>query len=338
MPRIKGLSYQRKKHSKPTLPPNPRPRARQRVENGSCAVEATDVESEEEEEIVPEVSVVFDEVLNDEIRRCAIAHAFVETFKAPPESKWNGRGGTIANIAEVCKIKTGSRGIIRRVLDDVMKCRLDSVQYDPSRKPETGRSTRVIKAGLQENRHTDSRTYYEMWIIPVQGLNSGTVYANRPPGNSPELMPLDSSLNQDVHNAVNQHVIWTHHLKPSDPGFETKFSHATPKQQTSAYLRLLEPSHGPEAGTPLGSRICQDIGKFIPALEAIRDARGVTVPGLGTRNGHRTAANQEGDQRGGRMVKGAPQSAQWVHPDAAVAKRSLARASLDRYQNLQVGA
>ena len=122
-------------------------------------------------------------------------------------------------------------------------------------------------AWMKENRHTDGRTYYEMWIIPVQGLKSGTVYANRLPGNSPELMPLDSSLNQDIHNAVNQHVIWTHHLNPGDPGFETKFSHATPKQQTSAFLRLLEPGHGPEAGTPLFSRICQDIGKFIPALE-----------------------------------------------------------------------
>jgi hypothetical protein len=87
-----------------------------------------------------------------------------------------------------------------------MKCRLDSVQYDPSRKPETGRSTRVIKAGSQE----------EQMIADFMESGLGL--------NSPELMPLDSSLNQDVHNAVNQHVIWTHHLKPGDPGFEKKFS------------------------------------------------------------------------------------------------------------------
>jgi len=104
-------------------------------------------------------------------------------------------------------------------------------------------------------------------------------------------------------------------------------------RRSSADLRLLDQSNGPEAGTPLGSRICQDIGKFIPALEAIRDARGVTVPGLGTRNGHRTSANPVGDQRGGKREKGASQSSQWVHPDAAAAKRSLARASIDRYQN-----
>jgi hypothetical protein len=89
MPRVKGLTYHRKKYRNPSLPPDPRPKARQRVENGSRATEAINGESEEDE-IVPEISAAFDEVLNDEIRRSAIAHAFVETFEAPPESKWNG--------------------------------------------------------------------------------------------------------------------------------------------------------------------------------------------------------------------------------------------------------
>jgi hypothetical protein len=88
MPRNRGTCRKEKQHSNPTLPLNPRPRARQRVENGSRATAAIDAESEEEE-VVPEVSAIFDEVLSDEIRRAATAHAFVETFEAPPESEWN---------------------------------------------------------------------------------------------------------------------------------------------------------------------------------------------------------------------------------------------------------
>ena len=35
----------------------------------------------------------------------------------------------------------------------------------------------------------DGVTYCDVWIKPMEGLNAGTVYAGRPPGNVPELMP-----------------------------------------------------------------------------------------------------------------------------------------------------
>ena len=185
---------------------------------------------------------------------------------------------------------------------------------------------------MKDNRHTDGRTYYEMWLKPLHGLNAGTDFADRPPGNSPELMPLDASLNNDVHTCVDMHVAFTHHLKPGDLGYEKRFSRHTPAEQTSAYLRLLDPDLGLEAGTPLGHRVCQDIGKFIPALKAIRDHRGVTVPDLGTRKGHRALAAQGKAQRGGKREKGAPSGDIWVHPDAAQARLGLNAASLERHK------
>ena len=36
--------------------------------------------------------------------------------------------------------------------------------------------------------------YKERWLRPLEGLNKGTDYENRPIGDSPEMMPLDTSL------------------------------------------------------------------------------------------------------------------------------------------------
>ena len=127
-------------------------------------------------------------------------------------------------------------------------------------------------------------------------------------------------------------------LTLGDLGYEKKFSRHTPAEQTSAYLRLLDPDLGLEAGTPLGHRVCQDIGKFIPALKAIRDHRGVTVPDLGTRKGHRALAAQGKAQRGGKREKGAPSGDIWVHPDAAQARLGLNAASLERHKNPRLEA
>eukprot|EP00957_Ditylum_brightwellii_P019389 1462687-Ditylum_brightwellii.AAC.1 len=43
------------------------------------------------------------------------------------------------------------------------------------------------------------------WILPEQGLNRGTWYENRVPGNAPEFNALDSNPNCDIHSAVLEH-------------------------------------------------------------------------------------------------------------------------------------
>jgi hypothetical protein len=80
--------------------------------------------------------------------------------------------------------------------------------------------------------------YINHWILPSSGVNSGTIYAKHPPGDSPEFMPLDTSLFGDAHACVNRHVMITEALSESDVN---KFSLATPRRVASAYLRILNP-------------------------------------------------------------------------------------------------
>jgi len=44
--------------------------------------------------------------------------------------------------------------------------------------------------------------YLDMWMLPTQGCNLGLPYADRPVGDSPEMMPLDYSLFEDLHAGV----------------------------------------------------------------------------------------------------------------------------------------
>jgi len=42
------------------------------------------------------------------------------------------------------------------------------------------------------------KDYLKQWVLPLFGLNTRTVYASHPMDDSPELMPLNCSLFQDV--------------------------------------------------------------------------------------------------------------------------------------------
>ena len=63
----------------------------------------------------------------------------------------------------------------------------------------------------------DKEGILKHWLLPKEGLNKGTVYENRPIGNSPELMPLDCSCNRYLHDCVNRHVIYTSQLDKNGP-------------------------------------------------------------------------------------------------------------------------
>ena len=64
------------------------------------------------------------------------------------------------------------------------------------------------------------------WLVPSLGCNKGTKYEGRPVGNSPEFMPLNNSLNQDIKLAHDFHCALTSCLEITDP---RKFSNSTPK-------------------------------------------------------------------------------------------------------------
>jgi hypothetical protein len=128
-----------------------------------------------------------------------------------------------------------------------------------------------------------------------------------------EMMPLDCSLNQDIHMAVSRHVIVTTDLADDDP---KKFSTSTPKRGTSAYLRIWDPVSGT---APSSTRIIQDCGKVLSAMQAIYAARGAKVDGLGDRKGKRDGGAGATDRRGGyhpRNVEKDKLSTFQLHEDA----------------------
>ena len=51
-------------------------------------------------------------------------------------------------------------------------------------------------------------------------------YEGKPVRNSPEFMPLDTHLNQDLHSSHDYHSTVTQHLEEDDP---RKFDGSTPK-------------------------------------------------------------------------------------------------------------
>eukprot|EP01046_Picozoa_sp_COSAG06_P074256 COSAG06_NODE_22618_length_717_cov_64.399676_1_plen_191_part_10 len=181
----------------------------------------------------------------------------------------------------------------------------------------------------------EEKGYLKRWVLPKAGLNEGSAYyRNRPVGDSPELMPLDCSLNKDVDDAVARMVAITsiYHDKYGDDDLRV-FSRATLPAQLSAYKRVWDPSfcQSRTAGAATAVRIEQDFARcFGEHLKKIREAQGCIVPGLGSRNGQRVvaAADQRQENRGGHQVKkGWDGTTRWIHPDAQPAWDERMRAA-----------
>lgn len=144
---------------------------------------------------------------------------------------------------------------------------------------------------MKNNKYGD-RTYYSMWIKPELGCNDVVEredgkpvrsYSKRPVGNSPELMCLDNSLNQDIHENVRRNVSATSFLPDDD---ERKFSLTTPSHIVRAYRRVHCPTTS-HSTIPSSNRIIQDIRKVLFALRCIVEVEGNVVRGLASREGHR---------------------------------------------------
>jgi hypothetical protein len=145
------------------------------------------------------------------------------------------------------------------------------------------------------------------WLLPLEGLQAGTKYQNSIPGDSPELMPLDETLNMDIHSSARYHVAITAHLAKNDP---KKFTFSTPKEVSNSYLRLIDDVTG---NVPSLHRIVQDCDKWERSLEKIRQAGGKIVECFG-RNDHRRRHN--GKREGFREKKKQGPTI-WVHSDAS---------------------
>ena len=128
-----------------------------------------------------------------------------------------------------------------------------------------------------------SKDFYKRWLLPPQGMQAGElkVYDARPTGDSPEMMPWDATLNNNLKLAVKRHVALTK-LLPKDE--KRKFNLSTPAKGTSAFLRLVHPDSGT---VPSSCRIVEDIQKVVVSMIAIYDAQGIIVDFDGVRSGKR---------------------------------------------------
>ena len=105
-------------------------------------------------------------------------------------------------------------------------------------------------------KYMQKQGYLDHLILPHNVCNQGTPYADRMVGMRPEVMPLDSHLNQDLHECVDRHVNLTQHLPDNHPN---KFSKRTPKHLNKAYKRIWDPDLGSDAGAPVHKWIRKDI-------------------------------------------------------------------------------
>ena len=81
------------------------------------------------------------------------------------------------------------------------------------------------------------KNYLKHWILPLGTLNEKTRFTNLPVGNSPEFMPLDTSLNKDVDDCVKRHIAITLDLQKDDI---QKSTITTPQLGASTYRQAWE--------------------------------------------------------------------------------------------------
>jgi hypothetical protein len=181
--------------------------------------------------------------------------------------------------------------------------------------------------------------YFKHWVLPELGLNKGTPYAGRPVGNSPEMMPLDCSLNQDVHVGVERHIRLTIRLPEDDP---MKFSMSTPSRGFSAYNRVwncprTQDRNGElvDGGIPSAKRIKRDINKVVESMATIFENDRRMVDGLGNRPGERNNGHSRGKNGGKRTKRTTYDIGAWRHADAENAFNKVKDNAKDRVKSKQ---
>ena len=173
-----------------------------------------------------------------------------------------------------------------------------------------------------------SKGYYKHWILAKNNLyaqdSNGLQkkYGDNPIGNSPEFMPWDSHLNQDLHSAHDQHVALTRHLPEDDP---LKFSGSTPSRMASFYHHLIQIC-------PSSKRIQQDCYRVLDAFEVVREARGCIVSKFGKRSGKRGFSGSN-CSRGGKRMKKPYEPSQYLHPSVTSVSQAMIGKSISLFDN-----
>jgi hypothetical protein len=125
----------------------------------------------------------------------------------------------------------------------------------------------------------ENKLVYSRCINPLNCLNDsfGRRWGRQLVGNTPEVMPFDNSLFQDVKKSAQKHV--TMSLIICNPGVKDDclFLTATPKDAWRAYSWVFDHQSGV---APTSNQIVEDIQRVKSTWWEIFKAKGVYVPGL----------------------------------------------------------
>ena len=164
----------------------------------------------------------------------------------------------------------------------------------------------VLMTAKETIKWMKEKNCFHRWLLPMNGFQDGTPYAERPVGNSPEFMPLDDILNRDILHSLCYHCVLRRFVLAGEGTDEEernmRFSFSTPKEIARGMKRIWES----KMGTPSLARITQYVDLALKALEIVYRANGAAVEGLDDRNGHRRKVAGQGESVswGGARTKG----------------------------------
>ena len=139
-------------------------------------------------------------------------------------------------------------------------------------------------------------------------------------------MPLDNSLNQDIHKSAKKHNLLSMAIHTHGVSNKCLFSMTNPKGAAHCYKRILDPL---TVVVPTSEHILQDVNKAINALQVIFEAEGVYVPGLAdgrTAAHHHTTTDAGKKPRAKKRVRTEyihSQATSDIHPDLLTALAAL---------------
>ena len=101
------------------------------------------------------------------------------------------------------------------------------------------------------------------WLLPEFDLNEGTIYFNRPIGNSPDMNPLYCTLFKDLHEGVKKVILFTRDT-----------SH---KRTCDRYKTAMQCYNDTWKTCPSSERIIHDIDKIATNMHTIYKYKGVII-------------------------------------------------------------
>ena len=150
-------------------------------------------------------------------------------------------------------------------------------------------------------------SYHEHWASPELGCNASIVRHDHAAGNTPGMIPLDTSVLNDLDEAINRHAARTSRLPCADP---KKFSLPTPTRASSAFRRAW-------TGDPVSKRHKQDTGKLACSVQQIVNNEGCVVPSLGNSGKRHDSEGKKSLNWGGKRIRSATVEKEcWIHDDA----------------------